>query len=512
MADKEESLAEENERLREENRLLRAKIDLLVRKIFGPSSEGLDPAQLQLLLEADDEASLKKSEAPAEAQEPAAGAEQNDGQSLEPKVKAPRKPRLPENVPLEEEEVIVPTPVKACPEAWRRIGEEVTDELDYRPARFFRRRITRPKFVRRADPEAAPITAKLPGRVIEGGIAAPGLIAQVVVAKYCDHLPLYRQEQIYHSRHGVDLPRQSLARWVEAAASWLQPIYRQMRQGIFEDSYVQADETPVKYLAPGTGKAQQGYLWTYSKPDGDVIFDWQPGRGAKYLQKFVPKDFKGVIQSDGYSAYPAFAKIRGNVITLAACWAHVRRKFHEAYQVQPEVDSAWTLKKIGELYRLERQLRKARAGPKERHISRQREAKPILEGIFNQLQHLKVTRAHLPKSPMGRAIDYALGQRAALGTYLDDGHVEIDNNLCENAIRPTAIGKKNWLHIGAEDAGWRSAVIYSIVESCRRRKIEPYTYLKDVLTRLPQMTNQEVWSMTPENWAEQKNAEIKTAS
>lgn len=269
---------------------------------------------------------------------------------------------------------------------------------------------------------------------------------------------------------------------------------------------------PVKYLEPGRGKAPQGYLWTYSAPGGDVVFDWQPGRGAKHPQQFVPGDFEGAIQCDGYSAYPAFAKLGGEAITLAGCMAHVRRKFREAFELNAGADSAWVLKKIGALYRTERRLRDARAGPDERFSTRGREAQAVFEELFEHLGHLKTGKAHLPKSPMGKAIDYALGQRAGLEVYLGDGRVEIDNNLCENAIRPTALGKKNWMFVGAEGAGWRGAVIYSVIESCRRRGIEPFAYLKDVLTRLPQMTNREVWTMTPENWTAPNAIPTKIAS
>jgi len=495
-----ERSAADVERLTEENRLLRAKVDALVRKIFGPSSEALDPAQLELLLEADDGA--KKPSPAAGPPGPAAGDPESGAKNRRPK--APRKPRVPENLPVEEEQTVVPEPVKACPDAWRKIGEEVTEELDYQPAHFFRRRLVRPKFVRRSEPEAAPIIAPLPGRVIEGGIAAPGLVAQVVVAKYCDHLPLYRQEKIYGGRHGVEIPRQSLARWVEAAAEWLKPVYGEMLKGIFEGGYVQVDETPVKYLEPGAGKARQGYYWVYSAPGGDVAFDWRSSRAAACLSETVPGDFDGTMQNDGYSAYPAFAKAHPREITFAACWAHVRRKFHDALEASPRT-AAWFLLQIGHLYRTEARLRGARAGPKLRDAARAHESAPVYRRIGEALHIIKTGRRHLPKSPLGAALNYALGQWAALGVYLGDGRVEIDNNGVENAIRPTAVGKKNWLFVGADAAGPRGAVLYSVIESCRRRGIEPYGYLKDVLARLPNMTNREVWKVTPANWAKERD-------
>jgi transposase len=399
--------------------------------------------------------------------------------------------RLPENLPVVEE-VLDPELVKAQPEQWRCIGQEISEQLDYEPGRFLRRRVVRNKYVHRTNPDRAPLIAPLPERLLDRSLPAPGLLAHIVVGKYCDHLPLYRQEQIYQQRHGVHLPRQSLTRWVKLASEWLKPIYEQIR--------MQVDETPVDYLEPGNGKTKQGYLWTCSRPGGDVFYRWETSRAAACLDNIIPVDFNGTVQCDGYAAYRSFANGRNGTIELAGCWAHVRRRFHEALEQSPKT-SGWILRQIQHLYRVEARLREHKAGPNLRAAVRAHESKPIVERIERALIQLKSSGRHLPQSLLGSAIDYTLGQWRTLDVYLGDGRVEIDNNLVENAIRPTALGKKNWLFIGDADAGERGAIIYTVIESCRRRGIDPYAYLKDVLTRLPNMTNHQIPGVIPSAWA-----------
>jgi transposase len=470
---------------RRENELLRQKIDLLIRRVFGSSSERLDRAQLELLLQ------LPEVVVPEPVPKP-------DPQLRLPLPRRERAPRLPENLPLVEE-VIDPEPVKRAPEAWRCIGEEVSEQLDYEPARFLRRRTIRRKYVHRADADRAPLIAPLPERLQDRSLPAPGLLAHILVSKYCDHLPLYRQEQIYERRHGVHLPRQTLARWVGLAADWLKPIYEHIRTGVMAGGYVQVDETPVNYLEPGYGRARQGYLWTGSRPGGDVFYRWETSRAAACLDRVIPMHFTGTVQCDGYSAYRAFANGRGQAIQLAGCWAHVRRKFYEALEQSPRT-AGWLVRQIQHLYRVEAGLREQRAGPRLRVAVRAHQSRPIVKRIERALARLKSSGRYLPQSLLGQAMDYALGQWRTLEVYLSNGRVEIDNNLVENAIRPTAIGKKNWLFVGDADAGERSAIIYTIIESCRRRGLDPYAYLRELLTRLPHMTNWQIPEVTPEAW------------
>jgi len=472
---------------RRENALLRQKIDLLVRRVFGSSSERLDRAQLELLLQL---SASSATEAPAVVQ---AVPRASSGSRKE------RAPRLPENLPVVEE-VIDPEAVKKKPEAWRCIGQEVSEQLDFEPARFLRRRVIRRKYVHRIDPDCAPLIAPLPERLLDRSLPAPGLLAHVLVSKYCDHLPLYRQEQIFLRRYGVHLPRQTLARWVALAADWLKPIYEQIRTGVMAGGYVQVDETPVNYLEPGHGRTRQGYLWTGSRPGGDVFFRWETSRAGACLDNVIPRNFTGTLQCDGYSAYRAFANGRGEAIELAGCWAHVRRKFYEAIESSPRT-AGWLVRQIQHLYRIEADLREHRAGPQLRAAVRAHQSLPVVERIKRVLVKLKTSGGYLPQSLLGGAIDYALGQWRTLEVYLADGRVEIDNNLVENAIRPTAIGKKNWLFVGDADAGERSAIIYTIIESCRRRGLDPYAYLREILTRLPNMTNRQIPEVTPQAWS-----------
>jgi len=297
--------------LQNENALLRQKLDLLIRKVFGPSSEKLDPAQLEMFLQGGENSPGKP--------EASSALEEADPLSHRRRVSRSNR-RLSEDLPVVEQ-VIDPEEVKAAPDQWRCIGSEVSEQLDYEPARFLRRRLVRRKYVSKIDQDGAPVIAELPAMLQQRSTVAPGLLAQIIVSKYCYHLPLYRQERMYWTRHRVWLPRQNLAHWMEVAADWLKPIYQHIRTGVMAGGYVQVDETPLRFLAPGHGKTKTGYLWTTSRPGGDVVFHWETSRAASCLDNVLPVDFKGTVQCDGYSAYPSFAR-RKEHIRLAACWAH----------------------------------------------------------------------------------------------------------------------------------------------------------------------------------------------
>ena len=502
-------LTKENEVLRArdkaqqiEIKLLREKIDLLVRRVFGAKSEQLDEAQLMLLLQGD-EGAKKAGASSADACVLEAEIERRARDNKPVKPRKEREARVPEHLPAVDE-VIEPEEVAAAPADWRHIGEEITVQLDYQPAKFFRRRIIRKKYVKRDEPHRAPIIAPL-NTLQERSIAAPGLLAQIIVAKYCDHLPLYRQEQIYATRHDIAIPRQSSARWLGLAADWLRPIYEQIHTGVMAGGYVQIDETPIEYLSPGNGQTKQGYLWACKRPGADVSFVWKTSRAARCLDHIIPADFQGTVQCDGYSAYPSFANRSEGRITLAACWAHARRKFHEAAESAPQ-HAGWLLLQIQHLYRIEKQLREKQAGPRQRQATRSSQSRMIMDRIHRAITRMKLSRRHLPQSAMGKAIDYTLALWPMLLVYLDDGRIEIDNNPVENAIRPTAVGKKNWLFIGEADAGERSAIFFTLIEACRSRGIDPQTYLREVLTRLPTLTNRQIKDVTPEAWAKAQPA------
>jgi transposase len=275
-------LEADNERQSQEIKLLKEKVDLLIRRLFGAKSEKLDAAQLELLLK---EADLGKADASAEKVEaaPITGL-------LKPvpkgKRKTERRERWPQDLPIERE-IIEPKEVIAQPEAFRCIGEEISETLDYRPAKFFRHQIVRRKFVSLQAPQLPPVIASLPESLLERCIAAPGLLAQITISKFCDHLPLYRQEQIYWNRHEVWLPRQSMARWMGLVSEWLKPIYVEMKFQLMSGPYLQVDETPIKYLDPGNGKTAQGYLWVTHRPGGDRIYEWYTTRAASCLAEFI---------------------------------------------------------------------------------------------------------------------------------------------------------------------------------------------------------------------------------
>jgi transposase len=494
--------------LEKENQLLREKVHLLVHKLFGAKSEKLDAAQLELLLTGINDPAPGKADASSEP--PAKGGDTLEAIPAEhDKSRGARRPRLPEHLPVEEE-TVDPDFVKAEPEKWRCIGQEVTEQLDYTPGRFFRRRLIRRKYVSRENPPAPPVTAPL--HILQDRcLAAPGLLAHVIVSKYCDHLPLYRQEQIFKTRHGVLIPRQTLARWMVLAADWLRPLYRWIKTTVMDGDYVQIDETPVRYLSPGNGKTKLGYLWVVRRPGGDAVFFWHTGRGLSCLEGIVPAGWRGRIQCDGYVTYVALANRNAGLITLISCLAHIRRGFFEAKESEPR-RAGWVLRQMRNLYALERRLRKMNAGPRLRQVYRAAEAAPILTRLKKGLDFFERSGRHLPQSDMGKALSYAQSQLPKLQPYLEDGRVEIDNNGTENAIRPTALGKKNYLFFGAAEAGETSAILYTMIESARRRGLDPEAYLKDVLTRLPSLMQKDLETLTPGAWANAQKAAEKAAA
>ena len=473
--------------LKQENAVLRTQIAWLQQQLFGPGkSEKLDRAQLVLKL-----GELEKLAAAATAPRQTI--------TYERTVVKEKRPLPAENfarLPVQEVIEIVPAPVQAEPAAYERIGEERSFEVDVVPPKLFKREIVRPKFKRRDDRAQPPVVAPAPARAVAGGYASAGLLAWIALSKYVDHLPLYRLEQM-SSRWGATLPRSSMADWIGITAEWLEPIYRQMKSGLLQGGYVQADETPVRCNDPDEkkGGTTQGWLWVISKPGGDVVFDWRLSRRHGELTSLL-QGYQGLLQSDGYEAYPAFARERAGVVWLG-CWAHARRYFFEAARERPKTVER-ILRLIAQLYRLEREWDEKEVGAQRAAFRQKHFARPL---YWLHKLALALRAKALPKSGLGQASAYLLNQWTPLTAHLNHSETRLDNNLIENAIRPSAIGKKNWLFIGHPDAGQRSAIIYSIVVSCQRHGKDPYAYLRDVLTRLPQMTNQDDLSaLTPARW------------
>lgn len=381
-----------------------------------------------------------------------------------------------------------------CGQAKCEIGCEKSERFEYVPAKLIRHEIVRPKLACRCGQGTVSIAA-LPPRVIPQGKAGASLVAHVLLSKYADHLPLYRQQQQF-ARLGVDFSRQSLCDWVEKGAEWLQPIVREMKRELLAGQYVQVDETPVRVMDPEVpNRCATGWLWVLGRPGGDVVFEFHPGRGKEFAAKLLGT-FRGHVQRDGYGVYGALARANPGLIPVG-CWAHARRKFIEALD-QQSPSAVELVGEIRKLYLLEQRARDECLGAESRRALRAAQAAPILNALRPRLQALAAEC--LPQSPLGKAVRYTLAEWEPLTRYVQHGRLEIDNNLTENAIRPSALGKKNWLFIGHPEAGWRSAVIYSVIVSCRRRGIDPWEYVRDVLQRLPGMKTSELPSLLPKQW------------
>jgi transposase len=466
-------------------RMLEAKVDVLLRRFFGKSGEQLDPNQLTLLMEGlDPKMPSPKDEPDVEAVQPRRRA----------KARTSRRQRLPEHLPIVEE-IIDPLEVRQEPDAWRFISQEETEQLEYEPSKMYRRKIIRRRFVKKDQPLKAPVIAPLAPRLLEGSILSPSLLAHIITRKFCYHLPLYRQETMFLNEHRVALHRQTLCRWMWIGADWLQLIYDDMRRDVWRGGYVQLDETPVEYLCPGHGQTKIGYLWASCQPRAETIYQWFPSRAAECLKSIIPREFDGLIQCDGYSAYDAYGKTHAT-IEWAGCWAHARRDFYEAREQDPR-RSAWVLRQIQHLYAIEERLRRSGPGARRREAVRQAESLPIVQRLGHVFEMWRAKKVFLPQSGLGKALTYGLNQWQSLQVFLKDGRIEIDNNRVENAIRPTAVGKKNWLFFGTECSGQTAAILYTLVESCRCHQIDPESYFRHVLTLLPAATTSQIKNLTP---------------
>jgi transposase len=499
-------LREENKQLRRQLSdahhqifLLQDKIEKMAQRLFGKKSEQLSKEQMELLLSG-------LSDPLQEAQKD----EEPEPLPLErPRRRtSPKRMKTPENLEVKKE-VIIPELVEADPENWKCIGEETSRRLDYQPGHFYWLETIRPKYVRKDQKHLPPLVAPAKAQVVDHGLVAPGLLAQLLVSRFADHLPYYRQEQIFKQRHQVYIARQQMVQWAEQSVRLLSGITDCLKRQLRRSPYVQLDETPIKYQDPNReGSCGQGYFWTVYIPKELVYYQWHPSRAGRCVESLLGEGYAGKIQCDGYSGYRAYASGKPGIV-LFGCWAHARRGFYQAKNQAPRI-AGWILNQMGWLYEWERELRRSRAGPTQRMVFRSQHSRMVVERLHRIFQKLK--SRYLPQSAMGQAISYALNQWPALEKYLDHGEVEIDNNLVENSIRPTAIGKKNWLFMGSEEAGERNAVVYTLVENCRMHGIEPYTYLKDVLERLPTTTNQTIQELTPLNWHKARQKAVQAAA
>jgi transposase len=477
---------DEVQQLREENAALRAQIAWLKQKLFGSGqSETLDRAQLLLQLGALEK--LAAATRPTESityERPAGPA---------PKCTLPADSFA--HLPVKETIEIVPEPVRADPSLYERIGEERTFEVDIVPPQLFKREIVRPKFRHCLDRNRAPLVAPAPKRIATGGFASAGLIAWALTAKYADHLPLYRQEKML-ARWGASISRQNLSDWTGLATALLEPLVKRMKQDLLAGGYVVVDETPIRCNDPDLrdGKTTLGWLWALSHPGGDVVFEWRLSRRHEEAE-WLLGDYRGLLQSDGYEGYAAYVRAHPGVEWLG-CWAHARRKFHEALAEAPG-RAGFVLRLIGHFYRYEAQWRQA--GPALRAALRQGHFALTLALLKKTAQRLQ--ELTLPRSQLGQACAYLLGHWTPLTAHLAHGRTQLDTNAVENAIRPSKLGAKNWLFVGHPDAGDRAAVLYSLIVSAQRHGHDPHAYLKDLLTRLPAMTTKDdLGPLLPSQW------------
>src|ERR1700729_374997 len=460
----------------------------LRRMMFGTKSEKIarEVEQLKLKLE-----ELETSEA---ARPPAAAPANSTARR-----KQKRRP-LPEHLPRETHtHMPAEETCPACAGQLSNLGEDVSEMLEYIPASFKVIRHVRPKMCcTRCD---VIVQAPAPSRPIDRGLAGPGLLAHVLVSKYADHLPLYRQSEIY-AREGVDLDRSTLADWVGAASYLLSPLVDQLRKHVLAASKIHADDTPIPVLAPGTGKTKTARLWTYVRDDrpagyqtaAAVWFAYSQDRKGEHPRQHL-KDFRGALQADAYSG---FHHLYGaGAIYEVACWAHARRKFYDIHMAHASPTTTEAMLRIGALYGIEEEIR---GKPAEHRCSvRQARARPLLDSLRHWME--KVLRSLSTKSETAAAIRYALSHWRALTRYVDDGRLEIDNSAAERSLRAVVLGRKNYLFMGSDSGGQRAAALYSLIGTAKLNGLDPALYLRTVLAKLPEHPINQIQQLLPWNLA-----------
>lgn len=462
---------------------LRQELSKLKRLIFGQKRErfvpNANPEQLDIALD------NQRSEAVAVDTETISYRRKKKSKKYTPHGRNP----LPDHLPRKELVIKPDRDVSAL----KKIGEEITEELEYEPGKLYVNRYVRPKYALPED--SGVIIADLPTRPIDKGIAGPGLLAHIVISKYVDHLPLYRQRQQF-KRHDVTLPLSTLTDWVRQSADLLAPLYQQLKTTLLQAHYLQADESPLRVLdREKKGCSHLGYMWVYHSPlDGLVLFDYRNGRSRAGPNEIL-RDFSGYLQTDAYQGYNDITTKKH--VASVGCFAHARRHFKDAQAVDAE-RAEWMLDHIQKLYLIERWARENQHSHEERYQLRQQSSLPILAEIKAWLD--EQSRHVLPKSAMGKAIGYALGQWSRLEQYTEQGHLEIDNNWIENEIRPLALGRKNYLFAGSHEGARRAAIIYSLLATAKKHDVEPFTYFKDIFVRIKDHPFKKLNLLLPPHW------------
>ncbi len=489
-------LLKENKKLHQKVEYLTQQIMEMQRIVFGRKSEKTNEAQLLLFIDG-----TREGDVPVAIEQDDKTPDFEEVPAIKKKKRHGHPGRAPLSAHLDREETHLHPDDLDCPccgSEMKPAGEEISEELGMVPARFFVRRTVRHKYACRACEDAV-VRPPLPPAAIEKSMAGSDVLAAIVVSKYADHLPLYRQQQIYR-REGVEIKRTTMCDWVGKCSFLLTPIVEQMTKEMLASSFIQSDDTTVKYLKP-PGPAKRGYLWAYVSGDGDVVYDFTTGRSREGPTAFL-SGFQGTLQVDGYAGYNEIFSDSG--IPHAACWAHVRRKFEKSLNTHPS-ESAVVMQKIQKLYAVEKELREMEPKPSHEEISkiRTRDSLPVIEDLREVLMDYR--EEILPQSSLGKAITYAFGQWEWLETYIHDGQVDIDNNSCERAMRRVAVGRKNWLFTGSDQGGTNAATLYSIIETCVRLGINPHEYLTDVLVRVGFHPQSKIAELTPRGWLAAKN-------
>ena len=460
-------------------------LEQLLRRQFGPRRERLDPNQLALF-----EADLEQAVA-----EESCNQDESEAESPSPRRRAGGRRRLPDDLPHQRIEHQLLETELACPECGeqrRKIGEEISEQLEFVPASLYVIQHVRFKYACLSCQEHVAVAGK-PAQPIDRGLPGPGLLAHTITSKYSDHLPLYRLEDIF-ARHGVELSRSTMCAWMRRSAELLRPLYELMVTRVLASKIIWTDDTPVPVLDRTLPKTRQGRFWVYAGDDRHPysVYDFTASRNRDGPERFL-KGFQGYLQADAFSGYDRLCA--GPDVTEVACWAHARRKFFDARTTAPELAHE-ALARIGQLYDVERRAKEWSAA--ERGALRQRESVVFLNSLGDWLveQKLRV----LPKSPLGQAISYALANWQALCRYPEDGALTIDNNLSERALRAQAVGRKNWLFVGSDNGGRTAAVLFSMTASCKRHGIDPYRYLADVLRLLPTTPSDRLAELLPDLW------------
>jgi transposase len=457
----------------------------LLRQRYGPRSEKLDPAQLALFeLQTPNVAASSQADQPTAAETAVKAHVRRGGGRNEFPADLPRK-RV--EYPLPPEQLACP----CCGQDRTKFGEEVSEQLEFVPASLLVIEHVRFKYACRHCQEQVAVAEK-PPQPIEKGIPGPGLLAATITGKYCDHLPLYRLEDVF-ARHGAELSRATMCGWMRQSAELVLPLYELLKRRVLASRVIHTDDTPVEVLDPSLPHTRTGRFWVYV---GDVcnpyvVYDYTPSRKRDGPAEFL-KDYQGYLQADAFAGYDGIYSGSGGKIIEVGCWAHARRKFFEAKETAARAAHE-ALARIGQLYALERELAEWCAGDGNQltvheraariAAARQEHALPKLTALRIWLDKLREDT--LPKSPIGTAARYALHNWESLRRYCDDGELAIDNNLAERAVKPCAIGRKNWLFCGNDNGGRTAAVLFSLTSSAKRHGLDPFAWLRDVLTRLP---------------------------